>query len=124
MENLKKNIVNALLLMGKKHIKDKLSKTEWSIENPTRGYCYVVSEYLHFFVFDKKSEIYKVEVDNETSRHYFLKHNNEIIDFTAEQFKDKKVDYTKAVKTHFIKPSKRAMILNDTIFNATMVYDC
>ena len=58
---IKKSILhNALLQMGRKHLKSKLFKDNWSEDNPTKNYCYVIAEfvyYYHYNIFNTFTEV-------------------------------------------------------------------
>ena len=88
-----KEIGNTLL---KKEYKD-----GWSEENPTYGYCYIVSEMLYHYIY-KNSTPYYLKLNGVT--HWFLKNENKIIDLTGNQF-NFKIDYSKAKKAAFFQGS-------------------
>ena len=90
--------------MGKGGLKTKKMKDEWCKENPTRNYCYVVSEFLYKYVAQKGVKHLSLRVDGEDVPHHFLKWTDgTIIDLTAEQFEDfSKVDYSKSYPSGFI----------------------
>lgn len=122
----KEKLHAALRTMGTKHIKGpKEIKDQWSPENPTFFYCYVVSEMLYWYVAPKGTIPMAVKVPGDPGLHRFLQWPGEdsngkflqIIDLTCDQFSDiNKVDYSKAKKCMFLQtgckgPSKRARIL-------------
>jgi hypothetical protein len=101
----KDKLYKALLEWGTNGINDTKLKREWSKENPTRNYCYVVSEMVyHYFKVDGvKPMILKVEGDS--SNHRFLLYpNNVVVDLTAEQFDDydNRIHYSKAKQCGFM----------------------
>jgi len=103
-----KDLNNVLITMNKDFLKGKY-KDEWTKENPTKGYCYAVTEFIHYFV-NPNTRPYCISYDNGTT-HWFLKNtDNEIIDFTSEQFKGQTPEYDKARPNGFLTdyPSKRA----------------
>lgn len=90
-----------------KNVGNKLLKTpykeKWSTENPTYGYCYVISESLYHYYYPSTYPFY-INMGCE-GVHWFLKDDNgNIIDFTANQFKNTP-DYSKAKRGTFFKGS-------------------
>ena len=79
-------------------------KEEWSIDNPTRNYCYVVSEFIYRYLAPKGTKHYSIKIDGEDITHHFLRwEDGTIIDLTAEQFDDySKLDYSKSYPSGFI----------------------
>jgi hypothetical protein len=73
----------------------------WSPENPTLGYCYVVSEAIFHYGGLEKPVPYVMSFP-EGGTHWFIRDGDRIIDFTSEQF-DFQVDYSKAVRCPFFK---------------------
>lgn len=71
----------------------------WSIEKPTTGYCYILSEAIYHYC-NGTFEIYYIKVNNQT--HWYLMQQNNIIDFTANQF-DCYIDYSKGKHIGFLK---------------------
>ncbi len=127
-----KNILHSCLrTMGRDYLKNK--KMEWSYENPTRNYCYVVTEWLCRYKLHASyyPTPFKLVVDDDTELHYFvglqtiendpetseIKKTWAVIDLTREQFPlHKNLDYEQAKKIQFMKtagpqPSKRAQLL-------------
>jgi len=100
----KEKFYQSLIEMGKGGLKTKKMKDEWCKENPTRNYCYVVSEFLYKYVAQKGVKHLSLRVDGEDVPHHFLKWTDgTIIDLTAEQFEDfSKVDYSKSYPSGFI----------------------
>lgn len=75
-------------------------KMFWSKDNPTAGYCYVLSEVLYHYL-DLDLEPYSIDVHNGT--HWFLGNKfGYILDLTANQF-DYELDYSKAIQKDFYK---------------------
>lgn len=95
-------IEDKLKLIGNKYLKSPY-KEKWTSDNPTFGYCYVVSECLYHYCY---KEYYPHYINmGEEGTHWFLKDKQgDIIDFTAKQF-DFKVDYSKAKRGTFFKGS-------------------
>ena len=95
----KEHLHNALLEMGKDYLK-KSYKSQWTPERPTTGYCYIVSQVIHYCLFpNSKSWCMKLK-NNKT--HWFIKLlDGTIIDLTADQF-DETIDYSKAHQQNFM----------------------
>lgn len=101
--------------MGKKYIRGKLLKEQWTEDNPTKNYCYVVSEFVYWYQAPRGTIPYKVNVPGDDGLHRFLRWPcGTIIDLTVEQFPDYSlVDYDKGKVQYFMQiarkgPSKRA----------------
>ncbi len=76
---------------------------DWKPSNPTYGYCYLVSEAIYHI----SEEILVPHIINLGSRfgvHWFLKYNDAIIDYTANQF-NFSLDYKLARKCEFLNGS-------------------
>ena len=108
----------ALRTMGTTHIKGKVLKEQWSEKNPTRNYCYVVSEFLFWYVAPDGSVAYSVAVEGDDAVHVFMRWPDEtLVDLTCDQFSDMDDIHYKAEKRKtFMQsggagPSKRARIL-------------
>lgn len=91
-----------LLKIGNSLLKEPY-KSNWCSDNPTYGYCYIVSEALYHFLPEKNVSAYCMNL-GEIGTHWYIKKNDEIIDFTASQF-DFPIDYTKSVRKGFFKGS-------------------
>lgn len=100
----KNKFYKSLISMGKGGLKTERMKEEWNESNPTRNYCYVVSEFLYKYVAPKGVKHYSIKIDEEDYTHHFLKWDDgTIVDLTAEQFEDySKVDYSKSYNSGFI----------------------
>ena len=46
----KEKLHEALIKMGKKHLKTKAMKDNWSEDNPTKNYCYVIAEFVYYYL--------------------------------------------------------------------------
>ena len=115
----KETLYNGLIQMGTKHLKKDLKK-DWHENNPTRNYCYVVTELVYqYLVKDKDASVYCLNVEGDDYKHWYIKLNDgSIVDLTAEQFEVYgKIDYSKGKKRFFQSPSpsKRTRILADLI---------
>lgn len=91
-----------LLLDAGKLLKPKFRK-EWSENNHTRGYCYLLSEVLyHYFPNYINYTPRMVYVGNET--HWYLQNDEtgEIADFTAQQY-GLPIPYYMGIKRAFFK---------------------
>ena len=91
-------------------------KSEWTPENPTRGFCYVVSEWLVQYVAPPGTFPFRLLIPGEQGSHYFVRWaDGVLIDLTAEQFGDwELVNYADAKKASFAvpSPSSRARTLD------------
>ena len=103
-KTLQKLFYDSLILMGKDGLKTKKMKDEWSKNNPTRNYCYVVSEFLYKYIAPQGVKHFSIKIDEEDYTHHYLKWDDgTIIDLTAEQFEDySKIDYSKSYTSGFI----------------------
>ena len=72
-----------LALIGPKYLKNRY-KLIWSKDNPTAGYCYLISEILYHYIYPN-SKTYCINL-GELGTHWFIKVDNQIIDYTAKQF--------------------------------------
>jgi hypothetical protein len=95
--------------MAPRYLKGEFRK-EWRPQNPTRNFCYVVSEWLICYVAPPGSFAFRVEVPGEHAKHYFVRWTDgTIVDLTAEQFDAwELVDYANAKKASFMHPSPSA----------------
>ncbi len=109
-------LFKALTEMAPIHLKGALKK-QWSSDNPTRNFCYVVTEWLKVYVAPEGSTAYSVPIDGDLEKHYFMRWpNGGVVDLTAEQFEDySKVDYTKGKKVNsfMFSPTKRVKALQE-----------
>ena len=56
----KEKLHEALIKMGKKHLKTKAMKDNWSEDNPTKNYCYVIAEFVYYYLSPKGSKPFKL----------------------------------------------------------------
>lgn len=76
-------------------------RDQWSTDNPTRGYCYVVTQFVLGLHSTPASVVpYELRgIPGEPLAHWFLKWDEEWVDLTAEQFQDSygnMVNYSRA----------------------------
>ena len=76
-------------------------KKRWTADNPTLGYCYIVSEALYHYL-DSDVKAYCISMENGT--HWYVRVDGEIVDFTGDQF-EVPVDYGKGIGKGFFKGS-------------------
>ncbi|MFM7855682.1 MAG: hypothetical protein ACKO96_28070, partial [Flammeovirgaceae bacterium] len=84
--------------------------------NPTRNFCYVVSEFVYHYIAPRGSKPYGLRIEGDASLHRFVKWpDGTIVDLTCDQFPDYSlVRYENAKITPFMpvsgksQPSKRA----------------
>lgn len=75
-------------------------KEFWTKDNPTSGYCYILSEVFYHYL-ELGLQPYSMEVHNGT--HWFLGNKfGYVLDLTANQF-NYKLDYSKAIQKDFYK---------------------
>ena len=114
----KSNLYQSLRMMGKKHLKTKAMKEIWTPDNPTQNYCYVVAEFVYWYVAPYDSTAWALTVPSYDTLHRFVKWpDGTIVDLSCEQFYDwSEIDYNLAKRRMFLQtgcrgPSKRARIL-------------
>ncbi len=114
----KERLYRSLIKMGKKHLKTKAMKEIWTPENPTQNYCYVVAEFVYWYIAPYDSTAWALHVPSYDTLHRFVKWpDGTIVDLSCEQFMDwSEIDYTKAKRRMFLQtgctgPSKRARVL-------------
>ena len=114
----KDGLYSSLIQMGKKHLKTKAMKDIWTPENPTQNYCYVVAEFVYWYVAPYDSTAWALTVPSYNTLHRFVKWpDGTIVDLSCEQFYDwSEIDYSKAKRRMFLQtgckgPSKRARLL-------------
>jgi hypothetical protein len=119
----RKDLLNALVQMGPKFLHDKKMKEEYDVNNPTRNFCYVVSEFVYYYIAPQGSKPYGLRIEGDESLHRFVKWpNRNIVDLTCDQFDDySKVIYENARVCYFLpvsgkwQPSKRARHLAELL---------
>jgi hypothetical protein len=112
----KEQLHSALIEMGPKFLHSKKMREEYDVNNPTRNFCYVVSEFVFYFIAPSGSKAYGLKIDGDESLHRFVKWpDGTIVDLTCDQFPDySKVVYENAKVRPFLpvsgkaQPSKRA----------------
>lgn len=109
---------SALKQMGKKYINGKEYKDEWTEDNPTRHYCYVVSEMVKYYYLNDATPHILKNIEGETLNHRYLVYNNEVIDLTQDQFDNpNKLNYNEGKPQSFMYVkegiSKRAKLLKE-----------
>ncbi len=94
------NVNDKLRLLGNRFLKEPY-KSRWSEDNPTLGYCYIVSEaFYHYGGLENPVPYVMSFPDGGT--HWWLRDGDKIVDFTGNQFPEK-VDYSKGVRCPFFK---------------------
>ena len=76
-------------------------KEQWRPENPTYGYCYIVSEAIYHYA-PEKIKAYCMNLGPSWGTHWYITINNEIKDFTRKQFPFE-LDYRQAKGKGFFK---------------------
>lgn len=118
---------DALRQMGPAFLHKPAYRTEWSPENPTRNFCYVVSEFVYYYIAPLGSKAYGLVIPGDAGLHRFVKWPDQtIVDLTCDQFSDYSVvDYSQAVVRPFLpvsgkaQPSRRARHLAQVLGYAT-----
>ena len=110
--------------LAKGHLKAALRK-HWVPENPTRFFCYAVSEYVWTFLAPPGTHAYSLTIPGEDLKHYFLRWpDGSVVDLTAEQFEDfSLVDYScgKTARFMYPSPSRRAREIHAAMGTRTQV---
>jgi hypothetical protein len=85
-------------------------RAAWSSDNPTKNYCYYVTEMLFRYAPACKGYLpYVLKIERERELHRFLRHpDGSIMDLTAEQFGGRALDYGPAQQQNFRSPSRLA----------------
>jgi hypothetical protein len=119
----KDRFYKALRTMGKDGLKTKKMRDEWSKDNPTRNYCYIVSEFIYKYIAPKGVKHLMLKVKGEGATHHFLKWvDGTIVDLTAEQF-GFKLDYSKARGSSFFNPPPYGAAENTRRFAELMGFE-
>lgn len=119
----KDKLHNSLRSMGIHHLKTKLMREGWSEDNPTKNYCYVIAEFVYYYLSPRGSKPYKLPgIPGDDGLHRFIMWPDySIVDLAVDQFSNfEDVDYTKAKKCYFMYntvgrpgPSNRTRILGE-----------
>jgi hypothetical protein len=127
--NVNRNeLLAALRKMGPKFLHNKKMKEEYDVNNPTRNFCYVVSEFVYYYIAPEGSKPYGLRIEGDDSLHRFVKWpDGRIVDLTCDQFDDySKIIYSNARVCYFLpvsgkwQPSKRARHLAELLgYNKT-----
>ena len=122
----KDKFYQTLRTMGKDGLSPSATKKmrdEWSKDNPTRNYCYMVSEFIYKYIAPKGVKHLKLKVKGEGATHHFLKWGDgTIVDLTAEQF-GFKLDYSKARGASFLNPRPYGVAKNTRRFAELMGFE-
>lgn len=98
---LTQDVINSKLrTLGNTLLKEPY-KSAWTEDNPTLGYCYVVSEAIFHYGGLVNPTPFVISFP-EGGTHWFIRSENEIIDYTVEQFPFP-VDYNAANRCPFFK---------------------
>lgn len=102
---LEQSFVNEQLKTLGNSLLKKPYKDNWTTDNPTYGYCYVVSEALYHYM-NGEIKPYCISI-GEGLTHWFVKLDGQVIDLTGEQFTNEHIviDYDKAIGKGFFKGS-------------------
>ena len=95
-------LFTALREMGAAGLKGADLQMQWSAENPTRGYCYVVSEMVFWHLAPPKTTAWCLSVPGDNFLHRYLKWpDGSRVDLTAEQF-EQPPDYSAETRRAFM----------------------
>lgn len=109
MKLTQKYFNNKLRELGPELLSDKY-REDWTKDNPTYGYCYIVSEMLHHYEFNYSAPYFinlSYFVEEEHDVHWFLKVERKLYDFTGNQY-DFKIPYAWATRGTFYDGSVQA----------------
>lgn len=113
----KEKLYDALRKMGTKQLKKEM-RAEWKETNPTRCFCYVVSEFVYWYVAPVGTKACSVSIKDDPWIHRYLRWpDGTVVDLTAEQFDNyENVNYENGRNRMFLQtgckgPSKRARLL-------------
>ena len=95
----KQDVIEKLRALNGEMLKNPY-RQQWSADNPSLGYCYIVSEAIFHYI-DAEVKAFCISM-GEAGTHWFVKVDGDIVDFTSDQF-DTPVDYSKAVGKGFFK---------------------
>ena len=117
----KERLHKSLRCMGTQHLKTKLMKESWSEDNPTKNYCYVIAEFVYYYLSPRGSKPYKLPViPGDDGLHRFIMWPDySMVDLAVDQFPNfEDIDYTQAKKCYFMYntqgnpgPSQRTRLL-------------
>lgn len=117
----KDNLHQALRQMGIKHLHPPM-RAAWSADNPTKNYCYVVSEYAYWFKAPAGTVAMGLKIPGFNELHRYLSWPcGCIVDLTCDQFPDyRQVNYAAGRPKMFLQcahkgPSKRAVLLAELL---------
>jgi hypothetical protein len=123
----KEKLYDSLRTMGIKQLKKEM-RDGWSPNNPTRCFCYVVSEFVYWYVAPNGTIACSVGVPGDPWIHRYLRWpDNTVVDLTAEQFDNHElVDYNLGKRRMFLQtgckgPSKRARMLAELMGYDTII---
>lgn len=74
------------------------SKDRWSSRNPTRGYCYKLSEVVSFYLKRQKIDHRVLQIKNSKSNHWFIRLSDDTV---IELISTKEMLYDKGVGRAF-----------------------
>lgn len=119
----KERLHESLKIMGTNHLKTKLMKEAWSEDNPTKNYCYVIAEFVYYYLSPRGSKPYKLsDIPGDDGLHRFIMWPDySIVDLAVDQFPNfEDIDYTQAKKCYFMYntqgnpgPSNRTRLLGE-----------
>jgi hypothetical protein len=101
---INQNYINIKMKELNGELLSKQYKYLWREDNPTFGYCYIVSEALYHYFYDENFVPFCINYGNDIGTHWFLKNieTEEISDFTGNQF-EFEVDHKLGKRRTFLK---------------------
>ena len=92
-------LIKVLLTLGNEYCHS-VSKDKWSPKNPTRGYCYRLSEVVAYRLRKMKVPYHTYQIKTKSSNHWFVVLDNDsvIIDLMVQS---KGTRYEKGVRRNF-----------------------
>ncbi|MGD0036312.1 MAG: hypothetical protein ABSC53_03360 [Bacteroidota bacterium] len=92
-------LIKVLLALGNKYCHS-VSKDKWSPKNPTRGYCYKLTEVVAFRLRKMRIAHHVYQIKTKSSNHWFIVLDNDsiIIDLMVQA---KGTQYEKGVRRNF-----------------------
>lgn len=98
-------IINNAVLKDKGNLLKKNYKNNWNKDNPTYGYCYIVSEAIyHYGNINDEYKPYCINFKGDIGTHWYLSNGKDVIDFTSAQFPFL-INYKTGIRKSFFKGS-------------------
>src|ERR1700721_1907991 len=112
----RQRLLASLQILGRRWLHH--PQQEWSFDNPTRNYCYVVTEFVARYFAPTGSTVWRIVILGDEYPNSFNRWpDGSVVDLTVEQFGfSEQLNYLVRRKFHFTKqagpqPSRRAQFL-------------